>query len=120
MENVNMQPYELVHKLRRISASIDNSQSPSRELVVKDLKQILSSLADDTIMLYTCLAYTGPGKTRFLESFLPFDNHVQTHRVNEKEIKVDKWFADLVKNIKSESDNQSLIKEAKKLYGKQF
>lgn len=39
-----MKPSQLSSILRRIAAAIDNSKSPSRELVAEDLRRVISNL----------------------------------------------------------------------------
>ena len=42
-----MNPLELSAELRRIASAINNSANPSRELVTRDIKHIISRLAND-------------------------------------------------------------------------
>jgi hypothetical protein len=41
-----MDPNQLAQNLRRIASKIDNSKSPKRELVARDLKRIISAMND--------------------------------------------------------------------------
>ncbi len=41
-----MKPSELSSTLRHIAAAIDKSKSPKRELVARDLKQVLAAIED--------------------------------------------------------------------------
>ena len=40
-----MKPSELSQELKRIASAIENSKNPSRELVAKDLKAVISKIA---------------------------------------------------------------------------
>lgn len=42
-----MKPSELANSLRRIASAIDNSKSPDRTLVARDLKRILAGISSD-------------------------------------------------------------------------
>lgn len=44
-----MKPAELATEIRRIASGIENSKNPSRELVAKDIKKLISHLAADPV-----------------------------------------------------------------------
>lgn len=78
---------------------------------------------DAVVTFYSCLAWTGPGRSRWMESFEPIGSYVQTHSVYEKRLRVPKSFKDRVdamlamKKTSGERLNADieLVREAKRL-----
>mgnify|MGYP001580827917 FL=1 len=71
---------------------------------------------DAVVTLYSCHAWTGPGRSRWVESFLPIGPYVQTHHVHEKQLRVPVEFkarVDALFTSRNAIEDAKLVREAK-------